>query len=115
MAHFYAEVYQLVQLIPTGRVTTYGSIARMLGRPQAARAVGYALRALPDGTDVPWQRVINAQGTISLKSRHPEETTRQRTLLEAEGVTFDADGRVDLARYGWGLGPVTGKTLSNLR
>lgn len=105
MAHFYTEVYQLVRMIPPGKVTTYGAIARMLGRPRAARTVGYALRALPDDTDVPWQRVINAQGTISLKARHPEETSLQRRRLEAEGVVFDADGRVDFARFGWGEAP----------
>jgi methylated-DNA-protein-cysteine methyltransferase-like protein len=103
-ASFYAEVYDLVRRIPPGRVTTYGAVARMLANARAARAVGYALRALPPGTDVPWQRVINAQGQISLKSRHPGETTRQRELLEQEGISFGADDRVDLDRYRWGAG-----------
>lgn len=104
MARFYQQVCDLVRQIPPGRVTTYGTVARMLGDPRAARAVGYALRALPDDTDVPWQRVINAQGTISLKSRSPEETSLQRDLLEAEGVEFDAQDRVDFERFGWPTG-----------
>jgi methylated-DNA-protein-cysteine methyltransferase-like protein len=102
MGHFYDEVYALVRRIPPGRVTTYGAVAWMLGHPRGARAVGYALRALPDGTDVPWQRVINAEGRISLKSRHPEETNQQRELLENEGIVFDADDRVDFGRFLWG-------------
>jgi methylated-DNA-protein-cysteine methyltransferase-like protein len=101
MSHFYDEVYRATCMIPRGRVTTYGTIAAMLGRPMASRAVGYALRALPDGSEVPWHRVINAQGRISLKARHPHETDRQRERLEAEGIVFDADARVDLRRFGW--------------
>lgn len=100
MSNFYEAVYGAVRKIPRGRVATYGGIAWMLGRPQAARAVGYALRALPDDTEVPWHRVINAKGTISLRGRHPEETDRQRKLLEEEGVEFVGD-RTDLAKYGW--------------
>jgi methylated-DNA-protein-cysteine methyltransferase-like protein len=106
MGHFFDEVYQLVRRIPPGRVTTYGAVARMLGHPRGARAVGYALRALPEDSDVPWQRVINAEGRISLKSRHPGETSLQRQLLEQEGVRFDADDRVDFACFGWGEGPI---------
>lgn len=101
MSTFYEEVYRASRMIPPGRVTTYGTIAAMTGRPMAARAVGYALRALPDGTDVPWHRVINAQGRISLKARHPHETDLQRQLLEREGIVFDAEDRVDLHAYGW--------------
>jgi methylated-DNA-protein-cysteine methyltransferase-like protein len=101
MPSFYQDVYRAVRMIPPGRVATYGAIAAMIGRPMDARAVGYALRALPDGTDVPWHRVINAKGTISLKDRAPNETSCQRTLLEREGVEFDARNRVDLRRHGW--------------
>lgn len=105
MGHFYDAVHELVRRIPPGQVTTYGVVAWMLGQPRGARAVGYALRALPPDTDVPWQRVINAEGRISLKSRHPEETNTQRDLLEREGVVFDADDRVDFTRFGWGEAP----------
>jgi methylated-DNA-protein-cysteine methyltransferase-like protein len=98
--NFYAAVYRLVAQIPAGKVTTYGQIARWLGHPSAARAVGYALHAVPTGSDIPWQRVINAAGRISSRcDRHYEAI--QRALLEAEGVRFDAYGNVDLQRFGW--------------
>ena len=105
--NFYAAVYRLVAEIPPGKVTTYGQIARWLGHPSAARAVGYALHALPTGSDIPWQRVINAAGRVSARcDRHYEGI--QRALLEAEGVRFDSYGSVDLQRFGW-HGPSTGE------
>jgi methylated-DNA-protein-cysteine methyltransferase-like protein len=98
--NFYAAVYRLVAQIPSGQVATYGQIARWLGHPSAARAVGYALHALPSGSDIPWQRVINAAGRVSSRcDRHYEAI--QRALLEAEGVCFDPYGTVDLQRFGW--------------
>ncbi|MCA1798773.1 MAG: MGMT family protein [Xanthomonadaceae bacterium] len=88
----------LVRQIPAGRVTSYGAVARRVGGCNP-RVVGYAMAGLPHGTDIPWHRVLNAAGRISI----PGETgTRQRALLEAEGVVFDARGRVDFERYGWG-------------
>jgi methylated-DNA-protein-cysteine methyltransferase-like protein len=78
---------------------TYGQIALELGSPAAARAVGYAMANLPTDTDVPWWRVINASGGISLKGRGATADL-QRTLLEREGVAFDGD-RTDLGRYRW--------------
>jgi methylated-DNA-protein-cysteine methyltransferase related protein len=105
--NFYAAVYRLVAQIPRGQVTTYGQIARWLGHPSAARAVGYALHALPTGAEIPWQRVINAAGRVSSRcDRHYEGI--QRALLEAEGVTFDSYGHVDLQRFGWS-GPLAGE------
>jgi methylated-DNA-protein-cysteine methyltransferase related protein len=102
--NFYAAVYHLVAQIPRGKVTSYGQIARWLGHPSAARAVGYALHAVPSGADIPWQRVINASGRISSRcDRHYEAI--QRALLEAEGVQFNAYGSVDLQKFGWS-GPV---------
>lgn len=94
-ANFYAQVYAVVRHIPRGRVTTYGRIAQMLGRPQAARAVGYALNALRDSNahDVPWQRVVNRAGTISTAS-HDFGQNIQATRLRAEGVVVDDDLRV---------------------
>jgi len=97
---FYACVYALVRQVPPGRVVTYGQVAALLGQPRAARAVGYALRFLPADTDVPWHRVINHRGHISLRTP-PESPLLQRLLLEEEGVVFDAEGRVDLACYRW--------------
>ena len=98
--HFYEYVYALVRQVPPGKVVTYGQVAALLGQPRAARAVGYALRFLPAGTDVPWHRVINHRGQISLRIP-PESPLLQRLLLEEEGVVFDAEGRVDLAVYRW--------------
>ncbi len=97
----YERIYAMVRRIPVGKVTTYGRIAELVGGC-TARMVGYAMAALKRGTfpDVPWQRVINAQGRISV---HGDGigNAMQRTILEEEGVMFDVNGRVDLARFGW--------------
>ena len=98
--HFYECVYALVRQIPPRKVMTYGQVATLLGQPRAARAVGYALRFLPAGTDVPWHRVINHRGQISLRTPI-ESPLLQRLLLEEEGVVFDGAGRVDLDLYRW--------------
>lgn len=100
------QVWAAVQQVPPGKVTTYGQIAKLVGAPagmapEAYRAlgprwVGGALAACPAG--VPWQRVINAQGKISMPGKAGSE---QRALLEAEGVQFDARGKIDLKRFGW--------------
>ncbi|MBN1658995.1 MAG: methylated-DNA--[protein]-cysteine S-methyltransferase [Anaerolineae bacterium] len=97
---FFGRVYRVVRLVPRGRVATYGQIAQALGAPRAARTVGWALRALPDGSGVPWQRVVNARGTISL-AQGAGGAEIQRLLLEEEGIAFDDAGRIDLARFGW--------------
>jgi len=96
---FYDSVYRLVRAIPKGRVMTYGQIATILGAPRAARAVGYALRASRH-KDVPWQRVINHRGGISGRG-DIERPVLQRTLLEKEGVRFNAEDRCDLKTYRW--------------
>ena len=98
----YGRIYRVVRRIPRGRVATYGQVARLAGLPGQARLVGYALHALAD-QDVPWQRVINARGAISLRSFEGPELA-QRQLLEREGVRFDTEGRVPLARYRWAKG-----------
>ena len=95
----YARVYAVVRRVPAGRVATYGQVARVAGFGEHARLVGYALAALPDGTAVPWHRVINARGTVS--RRRSGDTLSQRMRLEREGVRFDARGRASLATYGW--------------
>ena len=103
---FFDQVYRLAQCIPTGQVATYGQIARLLGQPRAARTVGWALRATPEGIDLPWQRVVNARGTVSFRPGSPGAVL-QRGLLEDEGVVFDENDRIDLRVYGWaGLDPV---------
>jgi methylated-DNA-protein-cysteine methyltransferase-like protein len=95
-----SQILSIVSLIPSGRVATYGSIAALAGVPRQARQVGYALAALGDLNDVPWHRVINSLGEISKRADAADEA-RQRMLLEAEGVCFDAEGRVDLSRFQW--------------
>lgn len=112
---FNRAVWQQVRAIPRGLVATYGQIAKLIGLPEGvapdtyrafgARWVGAAMSACPD--DVPWQRVLNAKGEISLKGE------MQRRLLEAEGVEFDAKRRVDLKRFGW-AGPDESKQESLL-
>jgi len=95
----YIKIYRVVKKIPEGRVATYGQVARIAGLAGHARQVGYALHALPDDMDVPWHRVINAKGEISLRSE-PGSEPLQRLLLQDEGVEFRGQ-RVDLKRYGW--------------
>ena len=102
----FETIWRLVADIPRGRVATYGQIARMVGYHNGARTVGWALRALPDrrlvrGRPVPWHRVINAQGTISLRGGDGAAAARQAARLRREGVVLLAGGRIDLGRYRW--------------
>jgi len=104
---FNRKVWALVRQIPLGKVCTYGQVAALVGPPTGmdpksflaygARWVGGAMAACPE--DVPWQRVINAQGKVSL--RPGGGGSHQRDLLEAEGVIFDEHDRVDLKTYAW--------------
>jgi methylated-DNA-protein-cysteine methyltransferase-like protein len=96
----YARIYAVVRRIPRGRVATYGQIAELAGLPGHARQVGYALAALPEGSVVPWHRVLNAGGALSLRRDSGGEIS-QRLRLEQEGVRFDAGGRVALERVRW--------------
>ena len=96
----YRRIYAVVRRIPRGRVATYGQIAELTGLPGHARQVGYALHALPEGSAVPWHRVLNARGALSLR-RHSGGEITQRLRLEREGVRFDAGGRVALERVRW--------------
>ncbi len=96
----YRRIYRVVRRIPRGAVATYGQVAGLAGLPGQPRQVGYALHALPRGSDVPWQRIINAKGEVSARST-PGVEGLQRAALESEGVLFDARGRVDLGRYQW--------------
>ncbi len=93
----FPRIYEVVRQVPRGKVTTYGDVATIVGQGADARLVGYAMASCPD--DVPWQRVINSQGRISLRSGDGAE--KQRLRLEAEGITFDRRGKIDLKRYRW--------------
>lgn len=90
----------LIRSIPPGRVATYGQIAALAGHPRHAREVGRALAELPEGSDVPWQRVVNAAGRTSRRGLLGDEV-HQRRLLESEGVEFGRGDRIDLRRFGW--------------
>jgi methylated-DNA-protein-cysteine methyltransferase related protein len=89
-----------VARIPRGRVATYGQVAALAGLPRHAREVGRVLGALPPGSQLPWQRVINAAGRPSPRGVLADER-HQRLRLEGEGVEFDGRGRVELERFGW--------------
>ncbi len=96
----YQHIYSVVRRIPKGRVATYGQVAALAGLAGHARQVGYALHALPDGTSVPWHRVVNAAGGISLRAAGGGELVQQ-LLLKREGVLLDQRGRVSLDRVRW--------------
>ncbi len=98
-ANWYQSVWKVVSEIPSGHVLTYGEVARLSGMPRAARRVSQALRRAPRDMELPWHRVINAQGKISF----PEDSgdwKRQKDKLEGEGVVF-LKGKVDLDRFGY--------------
>ncbi len=96
-----------VDVIPRGRVASYGQVAAEAGLVGRARLVGRALRELPEGSAVPWHRVVNASGRIAARApargraSEAEPEGLQRARLESEGVRFDARGRIDLDRFGW--------------
>jgi methylated-DNA-protein-cysteine methyltransferase-like protein len=96
---YYDDIYDVVRRIPRGQVSTYGRIAAMTASPRGARGVGWALHAIgpADERSIPWWRVVNAAGRIS----NEYNAALQRELLEAEGVTFDDHGLINLARFLW--------------
>ena len=97
----YQQIYDLVARIPAGRVATYGQIARLLGMPNHARQIGYALfRVAPDSM-VPWHRVVNAKGEVSYSQVRNGSDYLQRELLEDEGIEFKPNGKLDLNQYRW--------------
>ena len=100
MVNGYDWIYRVVSRIPRGRVATYGQIAELAGIPGQPRRVGYALSALSEDSYVPWHRVINAKGGISVRSQLGVEMV-QRMMLEQEGVVFGSNARVSLARFRW--------------
>ncbi|MEN4935298.1 MGMT family protein [Pantoea agglomerans] len=95
---FQQRIWQIVAAIPAGRVTTYGDVALLAGSPRAARQVGGVLSRLPEGTTLPWHRVVNRHGTISLQG---DRLLLQRDALEAEGIEVSDDGQLDLEAYRW--------------
>jgi methylated-DNA-protein-cysteine methyltransferase-like protein len=90
----YAAIYQMVRQIPSGKVATYGQIAQLIGLPGHARQVGYALFRVAPMDDVPWHRVVNAQGKISRSPMRQGGDDLQRILLEQEGIQFNDQERI---------------------
>lgn len=101
---FFEQIYALAAAIPPGKVMTYGQIALALGRPRAAKAVGTAMRLTPGHLNLPCHRVINAQGGLAPDDAFGAQGF-QREMLRAEGVSFLANGRVDLASSLWNPHP----------
>jgi methylated-DNA-protein-cysteine methyltransferase related protein len=116
----YARIYAVISRVPKGRVATYGQIAGEAGLPGHARMVGYALSALPEGSRVPWHRIVNAAGRISLRSPglgasgsdRPMDRI-QRFLLEKEGVRFGESGAILLRKFRWR--PLSGGKRKEIR
>ena len=96
----YKQIHEIIRLIPSGKVATYTQISEIVGGC-TARMVGYAASSIPLDSDIPWQRVINFKGGISLRSCVSGGELVQQKLLEAEGVKFDQSGRIDLEQYRW--------------
>ena len=97
---FFKRVYDIVAGIPEGKVTTYGGIGKMLGYPRGAKVVGWAMRSAPEGLGLPCHRVVKATGELSPGYVFGDYEI-QRAMLEAEGVTFRADGTIDMEKHLW--------------
>ncbi|UCG30231.1 MAG: MGMT family protein [candidate division WOR-3 bacterium] len=96
---FYERVVSIIRTIPSGRIATYGQIADYAGNPRGAREVAYILHSSSESENLPWHRVINSKGKISMKRGRGYEL--QKKLLEDEGVAFDEEDQVDLGRFRW--------------
>ncbi len=106
-SHLYQQIYEIIRLIPPGKVATYGQVAELVGGCKA-RIVGYATSKIPVDSEIPWQRVINCKGEISSRSGDSGELLQQE-LLEGEGIQFDKLGKINLKNYRW-----NGETEFNL-
>jgi len=95
----YQKIYQTVSKIPKGKVASYKRVAELTGLAGHARMVGYALHKLPEGSDVPWHRVINSQGRISYSVSKYSEDNLQKLLLLEEGIIFSKNNTVDMNIY----------------
>ena len=102
MGQFFKQVYEIVAQIPEGKVATYGQIAALLDQPRNARVVGWAMHSAPFELNLPCHRVVNKVGSMGPEPLcNPKE---QRKLLENEGVTFKANGCIDLEKHLWAPG-----------
>lgn len=99
----YRRIWSAVKKIPKGKVSTYGDVARLSGLPGHARLAGYAMYNLPDGSEVPWHRVVNAKGMISIPPKRSSSALQKR-LLQLEGIVFRA-GKIELKEFRWSARP----------
>jgi methylated-DNA-protein-cysteine methyltransferase-like protein len=97
----YDLIYAVVRKIPFGHVATYGQVAELAGLMGKPRVVGYALYRVTEADEIPWHRVINAKGEVSRSPYRNGTDYLQQSLLEDEGIEFDATGKLDLERYRW--------------
>jgi len=104
MDDFPSQIYTQIHQVPFGKVTTYGDIAKFSGFPGYARQVGRLMANLPEGSTLPWHRVINSKGMISMKG---SDLIRQRTSLQSEGVEVSETGKISLQKYRWNGVPVS--------
>lgn len=100
MTEFSRSVMAFVRKIPKGKVASYGQIARLAGKPNGARGVGWILNSSAEAHDLPWQRVLNSKGKISFPKKS-DEYKLQKSLLKKEGIEFLGDGSIDLEIFGW--------------
>ena len=100
MSDSYRKIYNVIKSVPYGRVATYGQIARLAGFVNSARLVGYALAASKGAHELPWHRIVNAKGRISIRS-NPDVAKLQQLLLESEGILFDSSNSIRLKKYQW--------------
>ncbi len=99
--NFKDKVIEIIKSVPFGKVTTYGTIAALAGSPRSAREVGYILHSFAEKHDLPWQRVINKKGYISIRGGDINMKNLQKSLLEKEGVEVSEEFMIDLKKYGW--------------
>lgn len=97
---FFERVYEIVALIPEGKVATYGGIGKMLGYPRRGKIVGWAMRSAPKGRNLPCHRVVKVTGELSPGNVFGDYEI-QRAMLEAEGITFREDGTIDMEKHMW--------------
>lgn len=102
MSDFFDRVYKIVEMIPRGRVATYGQIAAMLGSPRGARTVGWAMQVAPERLKLPCHRVVNRLGEMAGGEIFGGAEV-QKSILEGEGVGFGKDGRIEMGKYIWKL------------
>ncbi len=111
MTEFSRAVMAYVKKIPKGKVASYGQIARLAGKPNGARGVGWILNSSAEAHDLPWQRVLNSKGKISFP-KNSDEFKLQKSLLQREGIKFFEDHSIDLDKFGWKKEPAKKRSSS---